>query len=87
MYDQYENYFLPKYGRLVLTSIEVTYGSSDSKGFSSFRPTRVVENKTDATGIAGTQKLEYGAFPTEINMSLKFEEMELLTRTRIEQGW
>jgi hypothetical protein len=87
MYDQYENYFLPKYGRLVLTSIEVTYGSDDSKGFSSFRPTRVVENKTDATGIAGTQKLEYGAFPTEINMSLKFEEMELLTRERMEQGW
>lgn len=87
MYDQYENYFLPKYGRLVLKSIDVTYGSSDSKGFASFRPTRVVESTTNVAGVAGTQKMQYGSFPSEIEMSLKFEEMELLTRTRIEQGW
>ena len=67
-----QNSFLPMYGRLAIEDINVDYGSSD--GFSAFRP---------FVGEGDKMLLS----PSEIKMSIRFVELELLTQGRIEEGY
>ena len=68
-----QNSFLPMYGRLAIEDINVDYGSSD--GFSAFRP--FVVGEEDKMLLS----------PSEIKMSIRFVELELLTQGRIEEGY
>lgn len=71
MIGQNENAYIPKMGRLALTAIDVSYGSE--KGVSTFRPF--------------TTEDSVGAFPVSVEVTLKFTELELLTRNRINEGY
>lgn len=75
MMGNQENEFLPKMGRLAMTSIEVNYGSE--KGFSTFRKFTWSEGNSEKTG----------ALPVIIEVNMKFTELEMLTRNRISEGY
>jgi hypothetical protein len=74
-HDGLENLYLPRIGRCALTDINVVYGD---EVFSTFAPTIAQTERGEKVG---------GAPPTKIEMTLSFNELEILTADRIEQGF
>lgn len=74
-HDGLENLYLPRIGRCALTDVSVTYGD---EVFSTFAPVSASTQRGEVVG---------GAAPTKIELTLSFNELELLTADRIEQGF
>jgi len=67
-----ENLFLPKIARCALKDVSVSYGDEP---FTTFAP------------MMGENGQSFGAAPTKIDMALTFEELEILTQERVDQGY
>ena len=66
-----ENNFINKIGTCLLTDCDITYGGDK---YATFKP-------------SSTQDGEPGASPTEINMTVTFQEMDIITQEDIDEGF
>jgi|TARA_B110000438_G_scaffold181305_1_gene173211 hypothetical protein len=70
-YKGNENNFINKIGTCLLTDCDITYGGDK---YATFKP-------------SSTQDGEPGASPTEINMTVTFQEMDIITQEDVDEGF
>ena len=70
-YKGNENNFINKVGTCLLTDCDITYGGDK---YATFKP-------------SSTQDGEPGASPTEINMTVTFQEMDIITQEDVDEGF
>lgn len=76
-YKDNVNSFLNKIGNCYLTDCDITYGGDRYTAFTASSTKR----NSDNTGG------EPGASPTEIHMTLNFQEMDIITHEDVQQGF